>query len=304
MFGFSARARDLSARLLVRSAPVFVTTLMAIVVSGCTTSSAQPESPPATTGPAIPASGAASTPEKARADAQNGIVRIKPESQPYVAVEAVAATQTGSTVSCRHIEFRDGALAGRRTADGRILRVHVMVGQKVHAGDPLLTLDCPDATGSRAAAQVADAALREANLELERQRRMQKEGVGIERDLVAAETKVSAAEAEVKREEAVNASLGSGTAGSVVVRALIDGVVTSRKANVGMSVERGGEPLVEIGDPPHFAWSPTCSSAICQASCLGPAPNSSFATTDHALHGKVSGEGEVVGSGRGPRRYS
>jgi cobalt-zinc-cadmium efflux system membrane fusion protein len=172
-----------------------------------------------------------------------------------------------------------------------------MVGQKVHAGDPLLTLDCPDATGSRAAAQVADAALREANLELERQRRMQQEGVGIERDLVAAETKVSAAEAEVKREEAVNASLGSGTAGAVVVRAPIDGVVTSRKANVGMSVERGGEPLVEVGDPDALRVVADVFERDLPGILPGASAEFSFATSDHPLHGKVSGEGEVVGSG-------
>ena len=117
-----------------------------------------------------------------------------------MAVEAVTAAQTGSTVSVpAHIEFRDGAVSQvGAPLDGRIIRVHVLVGQKVHAGDPLLTLDCPDATGSRAAAQWRDASLREARIELERQRRMQQEGVGIERDVVAAETKVSAAEAEVR----------------------------------------------------------------------------------------------------------
>src|SRR5205823_4849695 len=90
--------------------------------------------------------------------------------------------------------------------------------------------------------------LREVRIELERQRRMQKEGVGIERDVVATETKVSAAEAELARVEAGAVSIGKGSASAVVVRAPIGGFVIGRKASVGMAVQRGGDPLVEIGD--------------------------------------------------------
>ena len=133
--------------------------------------------------------------------------------------------------------------------------------------------------------------------QLERQRRMQKEGVGIERDLVAAETKVAAAEAEVKREEAVNASLGTGTAGTVVVKAPIDGVITTRKANVGMSVERGGEPLVEIGDPAALRVVADVFERDLSGILPGANVEFTFASTDHVLHGKVAGQNEVVGSG-------
>jgi len=302
MSGLSDRTCDLSAPRLVRSAPLLATALLALVISGCTSSSAQPESPPASAESSSKASAGRTTAtnaDTAEADARNGIVRIKPESQPYVGVEEVAANQTDSTLSVpAHVEFGDGAVSQvGAPLDGRILRVHVIVGQKVHAGDPLLTLDCPDATGSRAAALVADASLREANLELERQRRMQKEGVGIERDLVAAETKVAAAEAEVKREEAVNASLGTGTAGTVVVKAPIDGVITTRKANVGMSVERGGEPLVEIGDPAALRVVADVFERDLSGILPGANVEFTFASTDHVLHGKVAGQNEVVGSG-------
>ena len=39
--------------------------------------------------------------------------------------------------------------------EGRIITVHVLVGQRVSAGDPLVTLDCPDAATMRASAAVA-----------------------------------------------------------------------------------------------------------------------------------------------------
>src|SRR6476661_4442991 len=155
MSGLSDRTRDLSAPRLVLSAPLLATTLLALVISGCTSASAQPESPPASAESSSKASAgraAATNADTAEADARSGIVRIKPESQPYAGVEEVAATQTDSTLSVpAHVEFGDGAVSQvGAPLDGRILRVHVIVGQKVHAGDPLLTLDCPDATGSRA----------------------------------------------------------------------------------------------------------------------------------------------------------
>lgn len=298
MSGSSARRRDLPAFAIFLTP--LIAALLAFTASGCANKAeSAPGAPPAGVASPPGEATAASASDPAAADAKKGVVHIKKESQPYVAVEEVAATQTGSAVSVpAHVEFRDGAVSQvGAPLEGRIVRVHVMVGQKVRAGDALLTLDCPEATSSRAAAQVADASLREANLELERQRRMQKEGVGIERDLVAAETKVSAAEAEVKRVEAVNASLGAGTAGSVVVHAPIDGVITARKASVGMSVERGGEPLVEIGDTAALRIVADVFERDLPAIHPGAHAQFTFATTEQTLHGTVAGEGAVVGTG-------
>lgn len=181
----------------------------------------------------------------------DGVVRIKRESQPFIEVQEVQANRSESTLSApTRIDFRDdGVSRVGAPLDGRVQVVHVSVGQRVTAGDALVTLDCPDAGATRAAAEAAGAALREARLELERQHRMQTEGVGIERDLVAAETKVASDEAETRRLEAVSRSIGAGQAASVVVRAPIAGVITVKRATVGMSADRGGEPLVEIGNP-------------------------------------------------------
>jgi cobalt-zinc-cadmium efflux system membrane fusion protein len=77
---------------------------------------------------------------------------------------------------------------------------------------------------------------------------MQREGVGTDRELVSAETKARSAEAEVGRVESGALSIGEGLGAAVIVRAPISGVVITRKASAGMAVQRGGDPLIEVGD--------------------------------------------------------
>ena len=71
------------------------------------------------------------------------------------------------------VDFRDGAISQVGTPlEGRIVTVHVVMGQRVKVGDPLVTLDCPDAATMRASSAVAEASLREARSELDRQKRI------------------------------------------------------------------------------------------------------------------------------------
>ena len=180
--------------------------------------------------------------------------------------------------------------------EGRVVTVHVLVGQRVSAGDQLVTLDCPEAATMRAAAAVAQASLREASIELERQRRMQKEGVGVERDVVATETRVSTAEAELSRVEAGAASIGKGTATAVVVRAPIDGIVIGRKASAGMAVQRGGDPLVEIGDTARL-WIVADVFERDLAHIRRARGAGSSSRRERELQGRVTSVGSVVASG-------
>src|SRR4029079_9088222 len=127
----------------------------------------------------------------------------------------------GSTVtSPARVDFRDGAVAqvGVPLA-GRVVTVHVKLGDYVHRGDPLLTLDCPEAASTRASVQQTQATLREARATLDRQKRMIAEGVGVERERIAAETRVSELEAELTRLQAAAAFAGGGAGTTVVVKA-------------------------------------------------------------------------------------
>jgi cobalt-zinc-cadmium efflux system membrane fusion protein len=182
---------------------------------------------------------------------EDGTVKLSPGSLSFVEVQAVGDAGGGSTVtSPARVDFRDGAVAqvGVPLA-GRVLTVHVKVGDYVHQGDPLLTLDCPEAASTRASVQQTQATLREARATLERQNRMIAEGVGVERERIAAETRVSELEAELTRLQAAAAFAGGGAGTTVVVKAPIGGTVISRKASPGLTMQPGGEPGVEIGDP-------------------------------------------------------
>ena len=239
-------------------------------------------------------------PEPARPPASaGGEVRIQDASRQFIDVAEVSGTATRSTVSApAHVEFRDGAISQVGVPlDGRVVTVHVLVGQGVKAGDPLVTLDCPDAAAMRASASVAQASLREARIELERQHRMQQEGVGIERDVVASETKVSTAEAELARVESGALSIGRGPGSAVVVRAPIPGVIITRKATAGMGVQRGGDPLVEIGDPSATRVVADVFERDLLSVHQGAKARVVLPSVDRQMEGRVTSVGAVVAAG-------
>lgn len=194
---------------------------------------------------------AAKAPREIPEPPQDGFVHIREASRPFIVTETVSDARSGDSVSApARVEFRDGGLSQLGTPlDGRIVKVNVQIGQRVSEGDPLLTLDCPDAAEMRAAVESATASLREARSALDRQNRMLLEGVGTERDRIAADTRVSELEAELSRVQADVTFIGMGTGTGVVLRSPIGGIVISRRASVGMTVQKGSDPIVEVGDP-------------------------------------------------------
>jgi cobalt-zinc-cadmium efflux system membrane fusion protein len=182
---------------------------------------------------------------------EDGAVRIREASRTFIVTETVSGARSSESITApARVDFRDGAVSQLGTPlDGRIVKVNVQIGQRVSEGDPLLTLDCPDAAQMRAAVESGAASLREARSALNRQNRMLQQGVGTERDRIAAETRVWELEAEGARVLADVAFIGMGTGTGVVLRSPISGIVISRRANAGMTVQKGSEPIVEIGDP-------------------------------------------------------
>ena len=181
---------------------------------------------------------------------QDGTITLQEASRPFIGVEAVTSGKQSAVIDApARVDFRDGAVSQLGAPlDGRVVAVHVQMGQVVTAGQPLVTLDCPDAAEVRASVDTATANLREARAALERQTRMLQQGVGIERDKIAAETKVSELEAELRRVKADSEFVGSGAGTTLVIRAPIPGTVINRRANVGLTVQKGGDPLIELGD--------------------------------------------------------
>jgi cobalt-zinc-cadmium efflux system membrane fusion protein len=178
-------------------------------------------------------------------------VQISEKSRPYVAVQPVALEAAAPVVGApARVAFRDGAVSHiNMPVPGRILAVHVKTGDRVKAGDPLITLSSPEAAAARAAFAVAEAEYDAAQKEVTRQDQMAKVGVGIESERVAAQAKLRQSEAELARARTTAGILGGGGGPTVVLRAPIDGTVIARHATVGTVAEPAGEPLIEIGNP-------------------------------------------------------
>ncbi len=264
---------------------VFAVAAISVLDIACTQRHAQQNTAEAP--PPSPRSGAA------------GDVHIQEASRQFIEVQEVSAAKSDSAIVVpARVDFRDGAVSQvGAPLDGRVVTVHVLIGQRVAAGSPLVTLDCADAASMRASAAVAESSLREARLELDRQRRMQNEGVGVERDLIAAETRVSAAEAELGRVQSGAASIGPGNGATVVVRSPIDGVVIARKATVGMAVQHGADALVEIGDASAL-W---IVADVFERDLPHVHPGASGVVTlssiDRQLEGRVTSIGNIVAPG-------
>src|SRR5262249_30684760 len=142
-------------------------------------------------------------PQESAARLAAGIVQLPRPSLDFITVEPVGSP--GSSLELRlpaRVAFLDGAVSQvGAPLSGRVTRIWVKTADRVRSGDPLVTLASPDAAAARTALASARAALREAQAALDREKRMSAEGVGTERDRLAAEVGLQEAEAEVSRAE-------------------------------------------------------------------------------------------------------
>ncbi len=181
----------------------------------------------------------------------DGTVRLSRQSQPYVATQKVALGASSPVVLApARIAFRDGAVSQvNMPITGRITAIHVKTGDRVKAGDALVTISSPDAAAARAQLATAVAEHDAAVQEVARQDAMGKSGVGVASERVTARTKLAQTEAELARAQTTVTILGGGGGSTVVLRAPIEGTVISRHATVGAVAQPGGDPLIEIGNP-------------------------------------------------------
>jgi cobalt-zinc-cadmium efflux system membrane fusion protein len=147
-------------------------------------------------------------------------------------------------------------------ARGRVITIHVNVGDHVTAGQALVTIQSQDAATALADDSKAEAELNSrqaaANfartaheravrlLELKAGARQEVERARTDAEL--AQAALSQAQAEVERTQAILTQLGVSAMGELVLRTPIAGVVLKREAVPG-SVVDAGTPLITVTDP-------------------------------------------------------
>src|SRR5215210_1092744 len=148
-------------------------------------------------------------------------------------------------------------------AQGRVIKVHVGLGQRVTRGQPLVTLQSQEASAARADNDKAVAELNSrraaatyARAAKERAARLlaikgvpRQEVERADADDELAQAQLAQVEAEVARARAAMTHLGvSSASGTMVLHSPTNGIVLSRDVAPGAVVE-AGTPLVSVTDP-------------------------------------------------------
>jgi cobalt-zinc-cadmium efflux system membrane fusion protein len=184
--------------------------------------------------------------------APTGKVTLAGESQRYIHVETAASPPS----SVQHTLFARVAFDERKVASlgspvsGRVTRVHVITGDKVKAGQALLTISSTEVSAARA--QVTEA--REARMLAEqtaaRAQLLVQQGAGSVAEQERAESSLAQAKAEEKRAAQSLGALGvQETSGDYVLKSPIAGVVVERTAQAGNAVSSDqGAALITVAD--------------------------------------------------------
>ncbi|MGX2040319.1 efflux RND transporter periplasmic adaptor subunit [Methylocaldum sp. MU1018] len=180
----------------------------------------------------------------------NRTVRIRPESRPYVTVQVIAPKAYSGIISAPgRVDFRAKAISTAATVvAGRISKVHVQIGDRVKAGQPLATLISVEAAQMRSDFNRAKAELARDEDRYKRQLEMQRTGVGLEVERMEAETQLEEARSDFERSRDALRLLGDGVAEEVVVRAPMDSTVLRAHTPVGAAVQPGSA-LFDLGEP-------------------------------------------------------
>ncbi len=233
------------------------------------------------------------------ASSEESDVHLSDEARHFVRSDVIRPSRDVTALRApARVAFREGAIAEIGTpVSGRIVQVHVRVGDTVTMGAPLLTLRSPDAAATRAQLAAARAALSNALAEARRSAEMLERGVGTERERRAADVRVAELEIELARARTAVSIVGGGAGGDVVLRAPISGTVLSRRAVVGMAVEPGAEELVEIGDPSGIGVVAEVFDRDAALVRVGATASVVFPSIEGTLRGRVTHVAPIVTAG-------
>ncbi|HXB24724.1 MAG TPA: efflux RND transporter periplasmic adaptor subunit [Gemmatimonadaceae bacterium] len=136
---------------------------------------------------------------------------------------------------------------------GRVVALHVQLGDAVTRGQPLITLDSPDFTSAQADYAHAVTALHQATNNLARERDLAKYGIAATRDVEQAETDFSQADGDYHRAASHLTLLGIDTRmalkdQALVLRSPIAGRVTDLSVGVGEFHNDPTVPVMTVAD--------------------------------------------------------
>lgn len=170
-----------------------------------------------------------------------------------------------------------GTLEPVRAADlgfevaGRVARVEVALGERVHAGQTLVTLDRAS-LGAQSAQSEAAIAVAQANVDMLRDRvemlgGLTRSGAAPERDLTTARQQLAVAEAQLGQAQAGRRQIATSSADHIL-RAPFEGIVT-RVPNGAGAVAGPGATLVRVEDLSALRLRTTVSQSELEALSVG-----------------------------------
>ncbi|QSA96616.1 efflux RND transporter periplasmic adaptor subunit [Methylococcus sp. EFPC2] len=223
--------------------PFFLALLLTVAAAGC----GSPESPTQT--PLADQESLDAQGDAGGAQMKSRGVRLRPESLPYISVTTIEPKPFAGAISApAHVDFRAKAISSAGTVvAGRISKIHVQVGDKVKAGDPLATLASAEAAQMRSDFLRAKAELEREENHYRRQEEMKRTGVGLEIERLDAEAQRDEARADYTRSLEALRMLGEGSGEEVIVHAPVAGTVLKANAAVGSAVQPGAA-LFDLGE--------------------------------------------------------
>ncbi|MDQ3034602.1 MAG: efflux RND transporter periplasmic adaptor subunit, partial [Myxococcota bacterium] len=128
---------------------------------------------------------------------EDGAIRLREASLAFIELEQIGEQPVATIVRAPgRVAFREGAVSEVGSpVDGRVIEVHVRVGQRVEAGDALVAIASPSAAAMRAELARSRVMVQAAGAEAARQRELAERGIGITSQRVAADAALAEARA-------------------------------------------------------------------------------------------------------------
>lgn len=235
-------------------------------------------------------------------EAEEAFVALPAEAAAEAGIEIVTI-QRGGGAELKlpgRVAFAPGAEASvDAPLAGTVIRIHAGPGDRVAAGQPLVTLRSPEGAASRATVDAAVAALETAQAAERRDRTLFEQGwiAQARLDVTAAEAR--RAEAELRAARARLGAYGApGPDGLVVVRSPLAGVVTRMSATPGQFLHEEALQVATVADPRRvelaFDAPPAAASLIRVGDRLEGSLAGSQAVSGVVIALAPAGDGGVV----------